>query len=184
MTINFYHQNGEYGCFSNFSNHTVKLKGKEWPTSEHYFQAQKFAGTKHESEVRKCKGPMAAANMGRDRSLPLRSDWENVKDNMMRVAVLAKFLQNDDCRKTLLSTGTETLVEHTEKDKYWADGGNGQGKNMLGVILMEVREVLAKREDQRERMNNSSSHIEEDDIAKEPNPIDVYVGTHNLEWLP
>jgi predicted NAD-dependent protein-ADP-ribosyltransferase YbiA (DUF1768 family) len=39
--IHFYSTAGEYGCFSNFSRHTVFLKGKRWPTSEHYFQAQK-----------------------------------------------------------------------------------------------------------------------------------------------
>ena len=39
--IHFYSTTGEYGCFSNFSRHPVFLKGKRWPTSEHYFQAQK-----------------------------------------------------------------------------------------------------------------------------------------------
>lgn len=182
MIINFYHQNGEYGCFSNFSNHPVKMKGKVWPTSEHYFQAQKFAGTKLESEVRKCKGPMDAANMGRDRSLPLRSDWESVKDNVMRTAVLAKFIQNDDCCEMLLSTGNATLVEHTKNDSYWADGGNGNGKNMLGKILMEVREVLKVLQDQRDRMKKASSHIEEDGIANEPSPVLNYINKHGLEW--
>lgn len=72
MTINFYSHHAEHGCFSNFSNHPVELNSKAWSTSEHYFQAQKFAGTKYESKVRKCGGPMEAAEMGRDRSLPLR----------------------------------------------------------------------------------------------------------------
>jgi hypothetical protein len=39
--INFYSTSGEYGCFSNFSKHAVHLKGKRWPTTEHYFRAQK-----------------------------------------------------------------------------------------------------------------------------------------------
>ena len=47
--INFYSTAGEYGGFSNFSRHSVFLKGKRWPTTEHYFQAQKFAGTEHEA---------------------------------------------------------------------------------------------------------------------------------------
>ena len=41
-TINFYSVNDEYGEFSNFAAFPIKLKGKHWPTSEHYFQAQKF----------------------------------------------------------------------------------------------------------------------------------------------
>ncbi len=44
-TINFYSTTGEHGCFSNFSRHPVRLKGKLWLTSEHYFQAQKFVDT-------------------------------------------------------------------------------------------------------------------------------------------
>lgn len=141
-TINFYSIKGEFGCFSNFSRHSIELKGETWETSEHYFQAQKFAGTKHESEVRKAKGPREAADMGRDRQRPLRPDWEKVKDDIMREAVMAKFTQRKDLKEILLSTGDATLVEHTENDSYWGDGGNGTGKNMLGKILMEVREIL------------------------------------------
>ncbi len=53
--INFYAVGDNNGCFSNLSSHPVKLKGKIWPTSEHYFQAQKFAGTPDEEEVRLAK---------------------------------------------------------------------------------------------------------------------------------
>src|SRR5580704_7800443 len=81
--IHFYSVGGEYGCFSNFSPHPVKLKGKTWPTSEHFFQAQKFAGTPDEEEVRQAKSPMIAARMGRSRKRPLRKDWESVKDSIM-----------------------------------------------------------------------------------------------------
>ena len=49
--IHFYSTKDDYGCFSNFSAHPVELKGQEWPTSEHYFQAQKFAGHPDEEEV-------------------------------------------------------------------------------------------------------------------------------------
>jgi ribA/ribD-fused uncharacterized protein len=58
--INFYSVSGEYGCFSNFSPHPITLKDKTWPTSEHYFQARKFAGTPDEEEVRRSKSPMIA----------------------------------------------------------------------------------------------------------------------------
>jgi ribA/ribD-fused uncharacterized protein len=140
--IQFYRVSEEHGCFSNFSRHSIWLKGKRWPTSEHYFQAQKFAGTEHEEAIRQAKSPMIAARMGRDRKKPLRRDWEAVKDDIMREAVRAKFTQHADLREILLSTGTATLVEHTVNDAYWGDGGDGSGRNMLGRILMEVREEL------------------------------------------
>ena len=139
-TINFYSVSEEFGCFSNFSPHPIRLDGKTWPTSEHYFQARKFAGTPDEEEVRQAKSPMVAARMGRSRKRPLRKDWESVKDRIMHEAVLAKFTQHADLREILLGTGDSKIVEHTENDRYWGDGGDGSGKNMLGRLLLRVRE--------------------------------------------
>lgn len=140
--IHFYRVSDEHGHFSNFARYPIRLNGKLWPTSEHFFQAQKFAGTEHEEAIRQAKSPMIAARMGRDRSKPLRADWEAVKDDVMREAVRAKFTQHAELGEILLATGTATLVEHTERDSYWGDGGDGSGRNMLGRILMEVREEL------------------------------------------
>lgn len=140
--VNFYSTTGEYGCFSNFSKHSIHLKGKRWPTSEHFFQAQKFAGTEHEEAVRKCKTAREAANLGRSRKLPLRRDWESVKEEVMLEALRAKFTQHEDLRELLLGTGDATLVEHTTNDSYWGDGGDGSGRNRLGQLLMRLREEL------------------------------------------
>lgn len=140
--ILFYRLREAYGEFSNFSPHPFTLKGRHWPTSEHYFQAQKFAGTEHEEEVRLAKSPMIAARMGRSRQRPLRQDWEAVKDDIMREALRAKFAQNSTLRSLLLNTGDAELVEHTSNDRYWGDGGDGTGKNRLGQLLMELRTEL------------------------------------------
>jgi len=140
--ILFYRGGDAYGEFSNFSPHPIELKGRRWPTAEHYFQAQKFAGTEHEEAIRKLNSPMIAARMGRSRALPLRGDWEAVKDDVMREALRAKFTQHPGLKALLLSTGSAELVEHTRNDHYWADGGDGSGKNRLGKLLMELREEL------------------------------------------
>jgi ribA/ribD-fused uncharacterized protein len=142
--INFYAVSGEYGCFSNFANAPIRLKGKLWPTTEHFFQAQKVAGTEREEEIRLATSPMIAARMGRSRKHRLRPDWERVKDAIMREAVLAKFMQHDNLRAILLGTGDARLVEHTENDSYWGDGGDGSGRNRLGEILMSVRDELRR----------------------------------------
>src|SRR5687768_16176893 len=102
--IKFYRTGERYGDFSNFAAYPIRLKDKEWPTSEHYFQAQKFAGTPHEEEVRLVESPMKAASMGRERTRPLRADWDAVKDDIMREAVLAKFQQHPSLASLLLST--------------------------------------------------------------------------------
>ncbi|RXE57724.1 NADAR family protein [Acetivibrio mesophilus] len=142
MAIMFYKVNDENGCFSNFSKHGFELNGKYWSTSEHYFQAMKFAGTEYEEEIRLSATPMEAAKRGRDRNKPLRKDWEQVKDGIMREAVLEKFKTHADIREILISTGDEEIIEKTTDDYYWGCGSDGTGKNMLGKILMEVRAIL------------------------------------------
>lgn len=137
--ILFYRVNEPYGAFSNFSPHPFQLKDKVWPTSEHYFQAQKFAGTEHEEEIRLIVSPMVAARAGRSRKRPFRADWATVRDDVMREALRAKFTQHADLRELLLSTGDARLVEHTTNDSYWGDGGDGSGRNRLGELLMELR---------------------------------------------
>lgn len=144
MAIYFYKTNDKYGCFSNFSKHGFEIEGKYWNTSEHFFQAQKFVGTEYEEQVRLLKTPMEAANMGRDRSKPLRSDWEEVKDDVMRRAVFEKFKANIEIKEILLSTGEEEIIEKTSSDFYWGCGEDGTGLNMLGIILMETRDILRK----------------------------------------
>ena len=141
-TIRFYRTGDCYGEFSNFAAYPIALNDRTWPTSEHYFQAQKFAGTFHEEEIRRAKKPRLAAEMGRDRKRPLRRDWESVKERVMLDALRAKFTQHVDLRALLLGTGGARLVEHTANDAYWGDGGDGSGKNRLGQLLMQLRAEL------------------------------------------
>ncbi len=145
-TIAFYSVNDEYGAFSNFALYEVRLRGKTWPTTEHFFQAMKFEDRKDQEEIRRANSPMLAASMGRDRKRKLRRDWERVKVGVMREAVEAKFRQHDELRAMLLGTGDAKLVEHTDNDDFWGDGGDGSGKNELGRILMAVRAALRDEE--------------------------------------
>ncbi|EOI3446271.1 NADAR family protein [Cronobacter turicensis] len=142
--IYFYRVNELYGVFSNFHSTGFSVSEIWWPTVEHYFQAQKFHDEILREKIRSLTSPMEAAKVGRSRNYPLREDWELIKDDVMRFAVLKKFSQNDEARNILLSTGGAELIEHTKNDRYWADGGDGTGKNMLGKILMETRSILHK----------------------------------------
>lgn len=155
--ILFYRTVGEYGCFTNFSKHSVIFNGLIYPTSEHAFQAQKFVNNPDIMEkIRLLPTPKEAAIMGRDRSLPLRPDWDSyseedarsifdislVKDFVMLNVVLAKFNQHPDIKQTLINTEKSTIVEASPIDYYWGCGKDYSGKNMLGKILMIVRDRI------------------------------------------
>ncbi len=141
--IRFYSVTGPYGELSNFASYPIQLAGKRWPTSEHYFQAQKFADAREQEEVRAAKTPAEAARRGRDRRRTLRRDWESLKERVMRDALEAKFRQHPPLAALLLATGDAKLIEHTDADAYWGDGSDGRGRNRLGALLMELRARLA-----------------------------------------
>ena len=142
MTIYFYTTNQKYGEFSNFSRHGVKLDGKWWKTTEHYFQAQKFRDEGYQEKIRLARDPKMAAHLGRSRRVPIREDWEEIKDAVMKRAVKKKFETHPELRKLLLDTGQQDIVENAPGDYYWGCGADGTGKNRLGAILQEVRAEL------------------------------------------
>ncbi len=141
-TITFYRTNEPYGCFSNFAPYPVEIDGLIWPTTEHYYQAQKFADPAYRERIRLDKRPMSAKRLGNDRAAPIRSDWDDVRVEVMRTAVRAKLAQHPEVAATLLSTGEAELVEHSPKDPFWTDGGDGSGLNTFGRLLMEMRAEL------------------------------------------
>lgn len=148
MTIYFYKVGEPYGCFSNFSPHWIDLRDQNWPTVEHYYQAQKFWGTEDANlidVIRTSSTPEIAASIGRDRTHKVRLDWEEVKYPIMREAVLTKFLTHLDIQGILLSTGELMLVENSPTDYYWGCGLARTGQNQLGKILASVRQEIRQR---------------------------------------
>lgn len=142
MTIYFYTPNKPFGEFSNFARFGVEIDGQWWQTVEHYFQAQKFTDPALIERIRLAATPKLAATLGRSREVPIRQDWESVKEQIMRRAVLAKFRTHAALRKRLLSTGGEPIVENAPGDYFWGCGKDGSGLNRLGAILESVRNEL------------------------------------------
>lgn len=145
MIIYFYKADDAYGCFSNFSPHGIHLAGKDWRTVEHYYQAQKFAGSEDEfiiPLIHSAATPEEAAAIGRNKNRKLRPDWESTKYMIMREAVLTKFLTHADIQTLLLATGDAEIVEDSPTDCYWGCGADKTGQNHLGKILMSVRQQI------------------------------------------
>jgi len=147
--IRFYKVPDPWGYFSNFSRHPIEIDGKVWPTSEHYFQAQKFVRTDPEwaEKVRLAETARDAADMGRSRKHPLDPKWEQIKFPVMMLGLFAKFTQHEDCKAMLVVTGDAALIEDTRQgrddDHVWGDGSTGTGQNLLGQALVHVRAALA-----------------------------------------
>ncbi len=127
--------------FNNFYGAPFFLDDKWWPTSEHFFQAMKFAPTdpNYAEKIRLAQTPAEAAELGRNRDMPLRPDWESVRYEIMLKALKAKYSQDELCYRDLIESGDRPLVEHTENDSVWGDGEDGTGLSLLGKALMEIR---------------------------------------------
>lgn len=127
---------GKYRFLSNFS-----TEGAIKPTVEHQFQAMKAAKVEDAIRVMAADTPGQAKRIGR--KIELRSDWEEIKVSVMKNLVHRKFFDDDILWTKLIETGDEELVEGNHwGDTFWGVC-RGKGENVLGEILMMVREELS-----------------------------------------
>jgi ribA/ribD-fused uncharacterized protein len=130
---------GPYAFLSNFCMHPVHLDGRLYPSVEHAYQAAKALDPKLRVRFQL---PIQGAHAKRlGRKVRLRADWENVKNRVMLTLLREKF-SDESFGKNLLATGDARLVEgNTWGDTYWGVC-RGEGQNMLGFLLMQVRYEL------------------------------------------
>ena len=141
--IEFYSKTPEYRELSNLFPSPFEIDGKTWQSVEHYFQAMKFASNpEYQEQIRLAKTPTTAKQLGSTKEKPIRADWDSYREEVMKKAVRAKFTQNEALKKLLLETGDRPLVEANPTDSYWGYGRTKQGKNRMGILLMELRSVL------------------------------------------
>jgi N-glycosidase YbiA len=140
--ITFFRINEPYGCLSNFSKHSIEEFGVTYKTAEHYYQSNKFLDDVNKKIVIEAPNTFVAAAIGRDRSKPLRSDWEQIKIFVMLKALYLKTMQNPEVKEVLLSTGNEEIGEESPRDSFWGLGPDGEGRNMLGKCWIAVRKMI------------------------------------------
>ncbi|MER8996064.1 NADAR family protein [Mesorhizobium sp. M0678] len=147
-TIFFYRANEKpYGAFSNLFRRPVEFEGIVFATAEHAYQAGKAAKPAVRDWILSAPTPALAAMAAHGLyTWDVVPNWANIKFDRMRGVLRAKFAQHPDLAELLLSTGSARLVEKgrvsNAVNRLWGEV-NGQGKNMLGVLLMEVRGELA-----------------------------------------
>lgn len=128
-----------YAFLSNFYVSPIIYQDCIYPTVEHAYQSAKTLIWTEKRKIRSAKTPALAKKYGR--AATYRSDWEEIKDQVMLDCLRLKFHQ-EDFKQKLLATGDTELIEgNTWKDVYWGVY-NGKGKNMLGKLLMQVRKEM------------------------------------------
>jgi ribA/ribD-fused uncharacterized protein len=136
---------GKYAFLSNFEQSPFTVDGITFPTVEHWFQAFKTLDPREFRAIAAAETPGKAKRMGRH--VILRPDWEEVKVDVMREGLRKKFAI-PEFRVKLLATGDEELMEgNTWHDNTWgncvcAKCQNIPGRNMLGMLLMELRQEI------------------------------------------
>jgi ribA/ribD-fused uncharacterized protein len=137
----FYGHRKYHGEFSNFHAADFVLDGETWPTVEHYYMAQKNPDDEEfQKAIRAAETPHKAKKLGR--AVVLREGWDDIKYDIMFKAVRAKFEQNEGLRAKLLDTDDRPLHENCA-DPWWGGGPNfPNGRDWLGAILMDVRDLL------------------------------------------
>ena len=138
--------NGENKFLSNFQTSTFFHEGMKYPSVEHAYQAAKCANADEHEKVRNAISASQAKKFGKEAML--RDDWENVKVPLMKTFLDLKF-QNPFLRHKLIATGNAILIEgNTWHDTFWGvcncPKHNGEGQNMLGKLLMTVRDEVIK----------------------------------------
>lgn len=130
----------DYAFLSNFYHSPFIFADLTYPTNEHYFQAFKADTDALHMYVLRSKTPSEAKSRGR--KIKIRPDWNLIRNDVMKIGLFNKFVQNKELYDKLLYTGDAELIEsNTWGDTYWGVC-NGIGENWLGKLLMEVRDEI------------------------------------------
>lgn len=144
-TIYFYSVDTPEGFLSNFYMASfVDDVGRTWKSSEHYYQAHKFKDQKLFDLIQSQPTPKSCYKTAWKYEKDFRDDWIEVKDKFMWEALQFKFAI-PALKKKLIDTYPKKLVEHALKDSWYGCGVDGSGKNILGKMLMLLRDDAMKQ---------------------------------------
>ncbi len=130
---------GPYRFLSNFWPVTIEFEQHKYPTVEHAYQASKSIDPHIRDMIRVCPTPGIAKRLGK--TIKLRSNWEDIKLNMMLLLLREKF-NEPSLKKALSNTGTRELIEENNwGDTFWGIYKR-EGQNHLGKILMKIRREI------------------------------------------
>ncbi|MER8383123.1 NADAR family protein [Mesorhizobium sp. M1399] len=149
QVISFRKTTEDFGGLSNMApGFPITMLGQLIRTSEALYQACRFP---HRPDIQRIvideTSPMTAKMKSKPYRKDSRPDWEDIRVQVMRWCLRVKLAQNwETFSALLLATGDRPIVEDSRKDDYWgakaAEDDHLAGRNVLGRLLMELREVL------------------------------------------
>nr|MBP3598860.1 NADAR family protein [Eubacterium sp.] len=157
--ICFYHEYEEYGCFSNWYRADFENARRKFSSVEQYMMYQKavlFREYGLAEKILATNDPAKIKKLGRSHMKRFDADvWDKISKQVVKRGVRAKFEQNEELLEMLLATGDAVLAECSRNDRKWGigvgiretnryDTSTWCGKNLLGRVLMEVREELRR----------------------------------------
>lgn len=140
----------DFAFLSNFAElHLHYRDGFIARSAEHIYQAEKGMDYWARKYVMQADTPAAAKYRGRQ--IKCRPDWEAIKEERMLEVVRYKFKHDLTYRDMLKATADAILIEaNWWHDDFWGvchcARCNGVGFNMLGQILMCVRNEIFEEE--------------------------------------
>ena len=136
----------------------LRVNGMRILTSEALYQACRFPHLPEvQREIIRQHSPMTAKMKGKPFRKDSRPDLDHVRTRVMRWCLRVKLAQNyEEFGRLLLATTGRPIVEQSRKDDYWGakvagiDDETLIGQNVLGRLLMELREL--RKNDTEERL--------------------------------
>ena len=128
---------GKWTQLSNYAPCSVWYDKHIYSSVEHAYQAAKTLNDGQRADIRHLPSPNQAKKAGR--RVVLRSDWNEVKLDIMEELLRQKFSQQP-FQAILLSSENEEIVEgNWWGDTFWGQCPLGTGTNYLGELLMKLR---------------------------------------------
>ena len=129
---------GDYEYLAMTYNYPITVDNITYTNAEAAFWAQRIMDKKARNKLSRLSAMKARAKALQAEPI---DDWDETKDDILKKVLEIKF-SDEQLKKKLLSTGTAKIVNNnTYRDDYYGVY-NGKGKNMLGKMLMELRESL------------------------------------------
>lgn len=133
----------QYGFLSNMYPASMMFDGILWLSAEHCYQAQKFKHNREIfQEIKEASSGDEARRLAKKYKDERNPNWNGIKEELLFIIMKEKFTNSPDMREKLRQTGSVYLEKSVPDDPFWGVLPDGTGQNMMGKMLMDIRQEL------------------------------------------